>query len=145
MGVTYFLNQMGVYNLEWYRQNAPHLITTETKVVDSEFRKRIHKANIGDVIELTHIEVHVACGRIDIRDDSKQGYDGWDEHSIAPMTQRSWNDFGNWLMDLETETVLELQELEERYEYETGRKLEYVFETNWYMWDKPTSEYEQPM
>ena len=143
--VDYFLNQMGVYNFQWYEQNAPHLIRTTTKVIDSKFRKNIHKANIGDVVEVRHIEGHVACGRIDIRDSSKEGYDGWDEYSVAPMTQRSWNDFGNWLMELETETVLTQQELEERYEYETGRKIEYVFETSWYMWDKPTSDYEDPL
>lgn len=143
--VDYFLNQMGVYNFQWYEQNAPHLITTKTKVVDSEFRKKIHKANMGDVIEVRKIEDHVACGRIDIRDYSKQGYDGWDEYAVAPMTQRSWNDFGDWLMELETETVLTQEELELRYEYETGRKIEYVFETPWYMWDKPTSDYKNPM
>ena len=143
--VDYFLNQMGVYNFQWYEKNAPHLITTTTKVVDSEFRKKIYKANIGDVIEVAQVEGHVACGRIDVRDYSKEGYDGWDEYSVAPMTQRSWNDFGNWLMELETETVLTQQELEERYEYETGRKIEYVFETDWYMWDKPTSDYEDPL
>lgn len=101
--------------------------------------------NAWSVVEVRQIEGHVACGRIDIRDSSKQGYDGWDEYSVAPMTQRSWNDFGQWLMELETETVLTQQELEERYEYETGRKIEYVFETSWYMWDKPTSDYENPM
>lgn len=143
--VDYFLNQMGVYNFQWYEQNAPHLITTKTKVVDSKFREKIYKSNIGDVIEVRQIEGHVASGRIDIRDSSKEGYDGWDEYAVAPMTQRSWNDFGDWLMKLETETVLTQQELEERYEYETGRKIEYVFETSWYMWDKPTSDYEQPM
>jgi hypothetical protein len=143
--VDYFLNQMGVYNFQWYEQNAPHLITTTTKVVDSKFREKIYKSNIGDVIEVRQIEGHVASGRIDIRDSSKEGYDGWDEYAVAPMTQRSWNDFGNWLMELETETVLTQQELEQRYEYETGRKIEYVFETDWYMWDKPTSDYENPM
>ena len=48
-------------------------------------------------------------------------------------------------MKLETETVLTQEALELRYEYETGRKLQYVFETSWYMWDKPTSDYEDPM
>ena len=143
--VDYFLNQMGVYNFQWYEQNAPHLITTKIKVVDSEFRKRIYEASMGDVIEVTQVEGHVACGRIDIRDHSKEGYDGWGEYSVSPMTQRSWNDFGDWLMELETETVLTQEELELRYERETGCKIEYIFETSWELWDKPTSEYENPM
>ena len=130
MSVDYFLNQMGIYNFQWYEQNAPHLITTTTKVVDSKFREKIYKSNIGDVIEVRQIEGHVASGRIDIRDSSKQGYDGWDEYAVPPMKQLSWNLLGDWLWDLETEEVVGYYRLIEMFEQQTRHKIEWVKESD---------------
>ena len=42
------------------------------------------------------------AGRIDIRDDSKEGYDGWDEYGLAPMHGEDWDTLSNWLCDLQT-------------------------------------------
>ena len=68
------------------------------------------------------------AGRIDIRDDSKEGYDGWDEYAVAPMKQLSWNLLGDWLWDLETEEVVGYYRLIEMFEQQTRHKIEWVKE-----------------
>ena len=92
--VDYFLNQMGIYNKQWYIDND--------------------------------IEYYVAAGRIDIRDSSKEGYDGWGEYAVPPMKQLSWNLFGDWLSDLETEEVVGYYRLIEMFEQQTRHKIEWV-------------------
>lgn len=64
-----------------------------------------------------------SAGRIDIRDDSKQGYDGWDEYAIPPMRNEDWNDLGDYLWDLETTHLLTKEELIASFEKVIGRKV----------------------
>ena len=56
-----------------------------------------------------------SAGRIDIRDDTKHGYDGWYEYPLPPMRTDNWNDFSDWLDTLETEELLSLEEIIKRY------------------------------
>jgi len=65
-------------------------------------------------------KVKYSGGRIDIRDDTKEGYDGWDEHSLPLMRTEDWNLFSDWLDDFETEELLELDEILEEYRQDTG-------------------------
>ena len=99
--ISYFINQMGIYCKQWYIENG---------------------------IPCTP-EYYVAAGRIDIRDDTKQGYDGWDEYAVAPMKQLSWNLLGDWLWDLETEEVVGYYRLIEMFEQQTRHKIEWVKES----------------
>lgn len=99
--VTYFLNQMGIFNTQWYIDNNIPLTT----------------------------EYSVAAGRIDIRDDSKKGYDGWDEYNVNPMKQTSWNLFGDWLWELETEDVVGYYRLVEMFEQQTRHNIEWVYKS----------------
>lgn len=69
------------------------------------------------------------AGRIDIRDDTKEGYDGWGEYSVPPMKQTSWNLFGDWLDELETEKVVGYYRLVEMYETQTRQKIEWFKES----------------
>lgn len=92
---------MGIFNTQWYIDNN---------------------------IPLTD-ESPVASGRIDIRDDSKEGYDGWGEYSVPPMKQTSWNLFGDWLDELETEKVVGYYRLIEMYETQTRQKIEWFKES----------------
>ena len=80
-------------------------------------------------INMKWIEEHGDCwsaGRIDIRDSSKEGYDGWHEYSVAPMKTESWNKLGDWLWDLETTEVLDYEMLISIFEGETGHKIEWL-------------------
>ena len=115
--VDYFLNQMGIYYTQWYIDNGIPC-TTETK-----YSKILEKE-----IEVITPEYYVAAGRIDIRDDSKEGYDGWGEYAVPPMKQLSWNLLGDWLSDLETEEVVGYYRLIEMFEQQTRHKIEWVKE-----------------
>jgi hypothetical protein len=72
------------------------------------------------------IEEHGDCwsaGRIDIRDSSKNGYDGWDEYSLAPMRTEDWNALGDFLWDLHGETVIPYDSLIVLFEAAYGKKI----------------------
>ena len=101
------------------------------KVVDlsdtdlSSFLSSIPSEDIKE-IEVITPEYYVAAGRIDIRDSSKEGYDGWGEYAVPPMKQLSWNLLGDWLSDLETEEVVGYYRLIEMFEQQTRHKIEWV-------------------
>ena len=112
MSVTYSTNFMGPANMKWYSDRG---LTRKVREVLEE----------GDVWEYDEITTHYAGGRIDIRDDSKQGYDGWDEYGLAPMHEEDWNAFGDWLGDLTTTELWEYDMLISIFEAEVlnGRKI----------------------
>jgi len=70
-----------------------------------------------------------SAGRIDIRDDTKHGYDGWDEYSIAPMRGEDWNALSDYLWDLTTEELLSYNDLIEQFETHYGKKIRWADET----------------
>jgi len=122
MSVTYDTNWMGPASIEWYKKRGLTRKIAETLTEESAL-VFLGKNNVGDVIEYDNITTHYCAGRIDVRDDSKDGYDGWDEYSIAPMLEEDWSALGDWLWDLETEEQLSYEELIERFEKETGHKI----------------------
>ena len=69
-----------------------------------------------------------SAGRIDIRDDSKEGYDGWLEYSVAPMHSEDWNALSEYLWDLTTEELLSYNELIEQFETHYGKKIRWADE-----------------
>jgi len=40
-----------------------------------------------------------SAGRIDIRDDTKEGYAVWGEYGVAPMHSEYWNALSDYLWD----------------------------------------------
>ncbi len=68
------------------------------------------------------------AGRIDIRDDSKEGYDGWHEYSLPPMNVVDWEDLSEWLDELETEELLSFHDLIEQFEHTVGKKIKWCKE-----------------
>ena len=68
-------------------------------------------------------EHHYAGGRIDIRgvEDEPWGL----EYGLRPMKAISWRKLSDWLMGLKTEELLGRKELLERFEKETGHKIEW--------------------
>ena len=71
---------------------------------------------------------HYSAGRIDIRDGSKEGYDGWDEYSLPPMHGEDWNDFSIWLESFQTVELWEFDDIIAKYEDATGRKIRWSTE-----------------
>lgn len=80
-------------------------------------------------INMKWIEEHGDCwsaGRIDIRDSSKDGYDGWDEYALAPMHNEDWNALSNFLNRLKGETVMPYDSLIMLFEAEYGKKIRWA-------------------
>ena len=114
--ISYSTNWMGPISLAWYRDRG--LTYTATHVMEQDSKITDHKK--GDVIKREEIAISYSAGRMDIRDDSKEGYDGWYEYSLAPMRSEDWNLFSTWLDDLETETLWTLDQILEEYRQDTG-------------------------
>ena len=115
--IYYSTNWMGPISTRWYdERNIPF----ELRMTSGErFPKREYK----DYLE------SYSCGRIDIRDDSKQGYDGWDEYGLAPMRTEDWNELSDWLDDLITTELWEYDMLISIFEGEVlGRKIRWANE-----------------
>ena len=105
--ITYSTNWMGPVSLRWYEERG--LLE-------------------ADGITPT---IRYSAGRIDIRDDSKEGYDGWHEYSVAPMHGEDWNDFGDWLEGFQTHELWEFDNLVAHYEAASGKKIRWEEDT-WY-------------
>jgi hypothetical protein len=105
--ITYSTNWMGPINLHWYEERG--LLE-------------------ADGITPT---IRYSAGRIDIRDDSKEGYDGWHEYSVAPMHGEDWNDFGDWLESFQTHELWEFEKLIACYESASNSKIRWAEDT-WY-------------
>ena len=117
---------MGPISIEWYRKRG---LTHKVSVVLEEDRRFYPKGlGPGDVWEYDEIDISYAGGRIDIRDDSQQGYDGWDEYGVAPMHGEDWNVLSDWLDDLITTELWEYDMLISIFEGEVlnGRKIRWV-------------------
>lgn len=72
------------------------------------------------------IEEHGDCwsaGRIDIRDDSKEGYAGWSEYSVSPMRSEDWSALSEWLEDVESEEIVDYNFLISTFECAYGKKI----------------------
>ena len=100
--ITYSTNWMGPINLHWYEERG---------LLES------------DGVTPT---IRYSAGRIDIRDDSKEGYDGWDEYSVAPMHGEDWNALSDWLDEQADETVRNYNELICDFEREYGKLIRWA-------------------
>ena len=114
---------MGPISKHWYVERG--LTCKVTKIADAN-QAKIWKINEGDEYEVDEVTEYYAGGRIDIRDDTKEGYDGWGEYGLAPMHGEDWNALSDFLLELETETVLPYQELIDLFEADYGRKIRWA-------------------
>jgi hypothetical protein len=103
--ITYSTNWMGPINLHWYKE-----------------RGLLEDDGVTPTIQYS-------AGRIDIRDDTKQGYDGWDEYSVAPMHGEDWNALSDYLWDLTTEELLSYNTLIEQFETHYGKRIRWADDT----------------
>ena len=119
--VTYSTNWMGPINMDWYRKRG---LTRRVSEVLAEGKTFYPKGlGPGDTWEYDEITVNYCAGRIDIRDSSKEGYDGWDEYGLSPMHVEDWNDFSGWLDDFETHDLWEFDDIIAQYEQERDTKI----------------------
>jgi hypothetical protein len=128
--ITYSTNWMGPVNMDWFRKRGlTHRVikecTTE-EVRDILRRSKYPTIEIGDTFETEEIHTYYACGRIDIRDDTKEGYAGWDEYGVAPMHGEDWNALSDFLWDLTTEELLSYNELIHKFEEHYGKKIRWA-------------------
>ena len=100
--ITYSTNWMGPINLHWYEERG---------LLES------------DGVTPT---IRYSAGRIDIRDDSKEGYDGWDEYSVSPMHGEDWNAFSDFLWDFSSEELVPYDKLIEKFEENYGKKIRWA-------------------
>jgi hypothetical protein len=114
---------MGPISMDWFRKRGLTHFITET--VTSDVISKIKDLPIGATYEIETVHTHYAGGRIDIRDDSKEGYDGWMEYAVAPMHGEDWNILGYWLGTLATTEVWDYEMLISIFEGEVlnGRKI----------------------
>ena len=105
--ITYSTNWMGPINLNWYEE-----------------RKLLEEGSVEPT-------TYYSAGRIDIRDSSKEGYDGWNEYSLPPMHGEDWNDFSDWLESFQTHELWEFGDIVKLYEDASGRKIRWAEDT-WY-------------
>ena len=96
---------MGPVATRWYDERNIPFVMKETS------GKILPKTEYKEFLE------SYSCGRIDIRDDTKLGYDGWDEYSVAPMRSEDWNAFSDWLYNMQTEELWSYEKLMEHFQY----------------------------
>jgi len=102
--ITYSTNWMGPINLHWYEERG---LLEEDGVTPT---------------------IRYSAGRIDIRDDSKEGYDGWNEYGVSPMHGEDWNALGDYLEELTTEELLPYDTLIEQFETHYGKRIRWAEE-----------------
>ena len=100
--ITYSTNWMGPVNMQWFEERG--------------------------LVENNEITTYYSAGRIDIRDSSKEGYDGWNEYSLPAMHGEDWNDFSSWLESFQTHELWEFDDIIKLYEDVSGRKIRWADE-----------------
>ena len=117
--IHYSTNWMGPVNMDWYRERGLTHEVSEVLTEDQTFGD----LKAGDTWTYEEIATQYACGRIDIRDSTKEGYDGWDEYGLEPMHSEDWNALSEYLWDLTTDTQLSYDELIAGFEEHYGKKI----------------------
>jgi hypothetical protein len=121
---------MGVANMQWYEERG--LTKTVSSVVQEDsVLVRMGRYKVGDTFERQEVTEYYCAGRIDIRDDSKEGYDGWHEYSLAPMRTEDWNALSDWLDDLETDELMSYGDLIESFQLWYGKSIRWADDI-WY-------------
>ncbi|MGA0233017.1 MAG: hypothetical protein ACO3MB_09120 [Saprospiraceae bacterium] len=102
MKIRYSTNWMGPVSLRWYEERG---LLEDDGVTPT---------------------IRYSAGRIDIRDDTKEGYDGWNEYSVAPMHGEDWNAFSDWLNTVETDDLWKYEHLIEQFEKYYGKQIRWA-------------------
>lgn len=117
MSIRYSTNWCGPVSMDWYRERGL------TRKVAHTFK---HGPKAGETHMIDEIVTHYSAGRIDIRDSSKEGYDGWNEYGLAPMHGEDWNALSDWLDTLETDDLWTYEQLIEYFQYQYGQEIRWA-------------------
>jgi len=103
--ITYSTNWMGPVATRWYEENnIPYVL----KMTSGKF---------GPAKEYKDFTESYSCGRIDIRGlDNEEYWGGQHEYSVAPMRTEDWNALGDWLDNIEDESLTTYKELISQFE-----------------------------
>jgi len=121
--ITYSTNWMGPANMKWYRDRGLTQMVSEVLEKDQTFGD----LKAGDTWTYEDITTQYCCGRIDIRGlDHTKYWNGCDEYDLAPMPAEDWNDLGDWLDNLTTDTQWSYNTLIEEFEKHYGKKIRWM-------------------
>jgi len=124
--ITYSSNWMGPVSTDWYIKRGL------TRKVAHTFK---HGRKAGETHMIDEIVTHYSAGRIDIRDSSKEGYDGWNEYGLAPMHGEDWNALSYWLDNMQTEDVWPYEKLIKHFQYWYGKRIRWAKDLeDWRNW-----------
>ena len=131
--ITYDTNMMGPWSLDWYRERG--LTEMVERTCENKFSRKILRTSkvinrpdleIGDTYQVEEVTRNYAGGRIDIRDDSKEGYDGWSEYAVPIMDGEDWNALTEFLNELDTKELLDYNTIIEMFEKDYGQKIRWA-------------------
>jgi len=120
--ISYSTNWCGPVNTDWYRDRGLTKMVSEVLEKDQVFGN----LKKGDTWTYETITTNHSAGRIDIRDDSKEGYDGWDEYAVAPMYDEDWYALGEFLWNFHSEELIPYDELIKLFEEHYGKKIRWA-------------------
>lgn len=103
---------MGPISTRWYEDRDIPFVLKKTS------------GSILPVVEYKHFLESYSCGRIDIYGLHEGVYwCGKHEYGVAPMRTEDWNAFGDWLDDLEGESLITYEELIRQFEEHRGKPI----------------------
>ena len=104
--ISYSTNWMGPVATRWY----------EERNIPFEIRETCGK--LLPKTEYKHFLESYSCGRIDIYGlDEEEYWGGKHEYGLAPMRTEDWNNFSDWLDEMQTEELWSYEELIEHFQY----------------------------
>jgi hypothetical protein len=124
VSVTYSTNWMGPISIDWFRERG--LTKQVQKKVESKHVANMRGMDIGESYMVEEITTNYCGGRIDIRDDTKEGYDGWSEYSLPVMHGEDWNALTKFLDGFETEEVVSYYRLIEIFSQQTRTNIRWA-------------------
>ena len=112
MEISFFLNWMGVLNMDFYKDNnIPYTeVTKYSKLLDKEYTvKQYHQT--------------YSCGRIDIYGVPDEPFGT--AYGVSPMEDESWGKLGEWLDKITLNYIPTEEELYRMFENDTGYKIKW--------------------
>ena len=113
--INYSTNWMGPVSTRWYEDR------------DIPFEWRETSGKILPKVKYKHFLEDYSCGRIDIYGLHEDAYwCGKSEYGVAPMRTEDWNAFGDWLDNIEDESLTTYEDLIRQFEEHYGKPITWM-------------------
>ena len=110
--INYSTNWMGPVSTLWYEDN------------NIPFEWRETSSKILANVKYKHFLESYSCGRIDIYGlDEEEYWGGKSEYGVALMRTEDWNAFGDWLDNIEDESLTTYEDLIRQFEDHRGKPI----------------------